>query len=99
MAFDEKAASKLEEAGEEVLQSLVEAAKSTKKVWVDIECKHCLRKQRHQADVPDAKAAIAAAEFLANRGFGRPAAKADDEEKAGVTFVRKIVYEGGGADD
>lgn len=62
---------------------------TTKKVWVDSDCKHCRKRQRFQVDVPDAKATASALELLANQAKGRPdVAQQEDQER--IVFQRLV---------
>lgn len=97
-SFDEKVAKRLDEGAEKLLTVLEEATQAKKKVRIDTPCDKCSCKHIRMVEIEDHKTALQAAEFLANRGFGRPNAKEDDREAAGVTFVRKIEYVGDGAD-
>ena len=75
---------------EKVIKVITDALETVRKVWVD--CPHC--KKRSLIEIPDTKAAIAAAEFMTNNGFGRPsqADSSDDSEK--IVFTRTVyMYE------
>lgn len=65
-------------------------AKTT--AWVN--CPHC--KKRNEVEVVDTKAALAAAEFIANQSHGRPGVAADGVDDEQIKLVRVISYDGVG---
>lgn len=70
---------------EKLIDQLDAAMVATKKQWVD--CPHC--KKRSQVDIPNEKAMLAVAEFMANNGVGRPgpAQEADEDQ---IVFERVV---------
>ena len=79
----------LEARYDKLVAVLENAMDSTKKYPVF--CTNC--KHRAYAEVPNVKDQLAAAEFFANQGLGRPA-QSDGEEKQGFEFVNKVVLVG-----
>jgi hypothetical protein len=69
---DERFKDDLEAQYDQVMKVIKNALSSTKKVSTDIQCKDCQKVRRYYVEIPNVRDAMAAAEFLANRGIGRP---------------------------
>jgi len=70
---------------ETLLDVVRQGAKATKSVWHT--CRHC--NKRDQVEIPDVHAAVKAAEFALNQGFGRP--KETSSESGDFVYVRELI--------
>jgi hypothetical protein len=72
----------------DVAELLRQAGQATKKVSIIDPCAKCGCTHSRQVEVPDARAAIQVAEFLANQGLGRPG-----EDQSGKSGSRDFVVQ------
>jgi N-acetylglucosamine-6-phosphate deacetylase len=77
-----------------LLEVIDKGLSATTTAWVN--CPHC--KKRSEVEVVDTKAALLAAEFIANQSHGRPGVAADAGDEEAIKLVRVIQYDGVGAD-
>lgn len=85
--FKQRLADDLDARYQKLLEVVDAALESRRKVWVDVACKDCGRKQRVLAEVNDIDAALKASEFMAQHGHGRPGVASPDIDDR-VTFLR-----------
>ena len=77
-----------------LLEVIDKAMSATTTAWVN--CPHC--KKRSEVEVVDTKAALAAAEFIANQSHGRPGVAPEGADNEGIKLVRVTAYDGVGPD-
>jgi hypothetical protein len=90
MDFRDRLQGDLEPRYGKLLEAIDNGLSATKKAWVN--CPHC--KKRSEVEVTDTKAALEAAEFIANQSHGRPGVAADGAESERVKVLRSTIYDG-----
>jgi hypothetical protein len=87
MAVRDRLAEDLEERYDKLLEVIEDAMKATKqhRAW----CPEC--KKSVTVEVTDTRAALLAAEFITNQGFGRPGQAPSDIEQQPIVFENRIV--------
>lgn len=88
---DERFKEDLEKDYDKLIQVVRDALESTKKMWTLVTCKHCSRQGKYLVEVPNVRDAMAAAEFMANRGIGRPGTVEPGDRQVTHEYVLEIV--------
>lgn len=86
LPFRDRLSADLESRYEQLLKTIDEGMEAKKQVWVS--CPHC--KKRSEVEVTDTRAAIMAAEFVANQSHGRPGIDTGSGEDDRIIFVRIV---------
>ena len=84
-SFDEKLSKRLDEDFERLIAMLGEALDAEKMVRDDSGCPKCGCQHIRYMKVPDYKTKLQVAEFMTNRGIGRPAQV--ESERSGLTLI------------
>lgn len=85
--FRDKLSDDLDARYDKLLKVIDDGMAASKKVTVS--CVHC--RKRSDVDVPDVRAAIAAADFFAAHAHGRPGTADNSPESEKINFVRLVV--------
>lgn len=91
-SFRDRLQTDFDERYPKLLEVIDKGLSATTTAWVN--CPHC--KKRSEVEVVDTKAALAAAEFIANQSHGRPGVAADGVDDEQIKLVRVISYDGVG---
>jgi hypothetical protein len=86
LPFRDRLSADLESRYEQLLKTIDEGMEAKKQVWVS--CPHC--KKRSEVEVTDTRAAILAAEFVANQSHGRPGVDTGTGDDDRIIFVRIV---------
>jgi hypothetical protein len=92
--FDSQLRKDLEADLEALIGQLREAMKGETTTKITEPCEKCSCAHFRYVKTPDFKQKLAIAEFLTNRGYGRPGQADSEADGEKITFIRQIVYSG-----
>lgn len=96
--FDDKLRTKLEADLEGLVDQLRQAMSAEVSTKITEPCEKCGCKHFRYAKTPDWKTKLAIADFLSNRGYGRPGQAETESDSEKIIFKRLVVMEDDGED-
>lgn len=91
--FDSKLREELEADLEALIGQLREAMKGETTTKITEPCPKCECSHFRYVKTPDFKQKLAIAEFLTNRGYGRPGQADSEADGEKITFIRTVVMD------